>query len=158
MGKPRNPWATKADALPHIIDHCVEDPKTGCVFYNSGKSQGFYTYPTIRIGAAKYQVGRILYEFYYDKVPTLWLLHSCDNPNCVNPKHLVQGSQSENMQDMHRRWRHNGKKLSQEQCTQIRAYPKFRGVGKHLAQLYGVSPALISLIRKGEYRGDNNLG
>lgn len=29
----------------------------------------------------------------------LYVLHSCDNPSCVNPKHLFQGTQKQNLED-----------------------------------------------------------
>lgn len=32
-------------------------------------------------------------------------LHKCDNPNCVNPKHLFMGTQKQNMQDFSRKWK-----------------------------------------------------
>jgi len=31
--------------------------------------------------------------------------HTCDNPRCVNPRHLVVGSQRDNVNDMDRRGR-----------------------------------------------------
>jgi hypothetical protein len=33
----------------------------------------------------------------YDK--SLFVLHSCDNPRCMNPEHLFLGTQTDNMQD-----------------------------------------------------------
>ena len=41
------------------------------------------------------------------------ICHNCDNTSCVNPNHLKQGSQKDNLQDMAKRgrhWRHNATK------------------------------------------------
>lgn len=35
----------------------------------------------------------------YNKWPTQWILHKCDNTSCVNPSHLFEGSPKENTQD-----------------------------------------------------------
>lgn len=31
------------------------------------------------------------------------IMHSCDNPKCVNPAHLSQATNSDNIKDMHRK-------------------------------------------------------
>jgi hypothetical protein len=38
--------------------------------------------------------------------------HTCDNPACINPAHLVKGSQKENVSDMLQRQRGNLKRAS----------------------------------------------
>lgn len=38
--------------------------------------------------------------------PDLNVLHSCDNPSCCNPRHLREGTQADNVDDMMKRGRH----------------------------------------------------
>jgi hypothetical protein len=42
-----------------------------------------------------------IYSFYltYGYKPSLCVLHSCDNPKCVNPNHLREGTHDDNMKD-----------------------------------------------------------
>ena len=76
--------------------------------------------------------------------------HTCDNPCCANPAHLVVGTQHENMQDrMHRgrqaRGERNGRsKLTPEQVRAIRASDR---PSTELAPEHGVSSGTIRTVR-----------
>ena len=73
--------------------------------------------------------------------------HTCDNPSCVNPDHLIVGTQAENARDMAERGRSTkgrqfNAKLSEAQAREIYA---LRGVarGRSVAQRYGVAPSTV---------------
>jgi len=100
---------------------------------------------------------RIMCSIAHGKPPTPKheAAHSCGNRLCVNPKHLIWKTPKENRADKifhntHLRGERNHKaKLTEKQ---VRTIKKLRGkvTGRALAARYGVTPALISRIYKGQ--------
>lgn len=97
---------------------------------------------------------RASYILFTGSIPEgLWVLHKCDVKNCVNPKHLFLGTQSDNMQDSVKKGRTDyvgrnpNAKLSWEKVREIRASDK---TFKDLARIYKVTPRNIALIMRNE--------
>lgn len=70
---------------------------------------------------------RLSYETYVGPIPNgHFILHSCDNPPCINPEHLAPGDHAENMDQMTTRNRSTTgeadgmAKLTDEQVAEIR--------------------------------------
>lgn len=88
------------------------------------------------------------YELHRGAVPDgAGVLHSCDNPPCVNPRHLSVGTQADNMGQMadRRRW---PRKLTDDQMMEVRDSP---GSQAAIAQRFGISQSYVSLIKR-QYR------
>jgi len=63
-------------------------------------------YGQINKGKITYRAHRISYEMFIGPIPDgLLILHSCDNPKCVNPAHLRAGTCQDNTDDMIKRQR-----------------------------------------------------
>lgn len=82
--------------------------------------------------------------------------HTCDTPACVNPAHLLAGTQLDNVADRQQRGRvargeRNGRaKLDAEKVNSIRAAQALGATDDDLATFYGVSAAVIYDIRRGK--------
>lgn len=106
------------------------------------------------------KANRIAYQLTFGDFPNeLKVLHSCDNPACINPKHLFLGTQVENIQDMVRKGRRastageNGtnNKLTWAQVQEIRSRYAAGGVlQRELGAEFGVTQVQISAIVRGK--------
>ena len=99
---------------------------------------------------------RISYEMEYRSVPpSMCVLHTCDNPPCVNPKHLFIGSQKDNIADAHSKGRmrngvslgsaHGRSKLTEAQVSIIL---KDNRTHEKIAKDYKVDRSTVSFIKQ----------
>jgi hypothetical protein len=93
-----------------------------------------------------------------DVKPTDLVLHSCDNPGCVNPAHLRVGTFTDNMRDRASRQpetftrgerNRGGGKLTNDDVRLIRHFLKNFVPRKDVAAIFSVSPSLIEKIAQG---------
>lgn len=49
---------------------------------------------------------RLSYSYFVRNPGKLHVCHHCDNPSCINPKHLFAGTHTDNMKDMCKKGRH----------------------------------------------------
>lgn len=88
---------------------------------------------------------RISYTLYVGELDdSLKVLHTCDNPACVNPSHLVAGTQADNMKDCAEKGRMWLQNLTAEQVLEVRNAP---GTQRSIADKYGISQQQVSRIK-----------
>lgn len=102
----------------------------------------------------------VAFELAHGEIPAgLCVLHTCDNPACVNPAHLYAGTRKQNTKDMMDRERGgHGRlpgsrnpiaKLTEEDVLTIRwMHDNGTLTNKAIAKHFGVSGALIGMIIK----------
>lgn len=135
---------------------------TGC---QSGKNK---PYGVVNWNGVQFRAHRLAWQLTNGTTPgALVVRHTCDNPRCVRPSHLLLGTPADNNRDMWERGRcakgeqngarkhperlargeRNGvSKLTDEAVREIRASRLPLG---HFAKRYGVSEASISGVRRG---------
>lgn len=82
----------------------------------------------------------------------LVVMHTCDNPRCINPDHLRAGTQKENMADRFRKGRanmpygdtHVQSAVTEAQREEIRRRVAAGELKKNLAAEYCVAPSTIT--------------
>ena len=81
-----------------------------------------------------------------------YVLHSCDNPRCCNPKHLRLGDHRENMKDAVKRHRykgtrHHGAKFTNNDINEVRKlYATGKYTQKDIGDMFNVHHSTIHLI------------
>ena len=100
---------------------------------------------------------RVSYFIFNGLIPDgACVLHRCDNPACVNPKHLFLGTQQDNMADKKEKGRnrvgerHQNSRLSLADVIKIRVSAHRGYSQKEIATLFGISQSQVSHIVTGK--------
>ena len=129
------------------------DPDSNCWEWQRTKNQDGYG--RVKVFGVLKSAHRVAYELYTGDIPFgLQVLHSCDNPSCVNPEHLWLGTIKDNNVDKSTKGRarghampgtvHPSHKLTDVQVLAI--YADLRSQSK-IAKEYQVSSSLVGLIK-----------
>ena len=81
------------------------DKSGDCWLWTASKTKEGYGY--FRFDGAMRKAHRMSWLLTNGEIPEGMLVcHTCDNPSCVNPKHLWLGTNRDNMDDMNAKGRH----------------------------------------------------
>jgi hypothetical protein len=106
-------------------------------------------HPSFRAGGKTRRASLIAFMFTTGRWAD-YLRHSCDNPPCCNPGHLIEGTHTDNMRDKVTHGRqprgeaHGRSRLTEAEVIAIRA--DLRGC-RRLARAFGVSVSHVVRIR-----------
>lgn len=123
--------------------------ENGCFIWQGKPSTSGYGHFGVN-GISEY-AHRWAWFFCYSEWPAKWVLHSCDNPMCVNSAHLFIGDHADNMKDAAAKNRMGcPNKLSQQTRETIRAEHRAGGISQRaLARKYRTTQSTVSEICRG---------
>lgn len=126
--------------------------KTGSCWLWTGALAGG-GYGSFRCGGTQYRAHRVAYLLSKGDPTGLFVCHSCDVRECVNPEHLFLGTPKDNMQDKVNKGRQAKgntcglSKLTEDQVREIRRlHAELPRSQTALAKRYGVSQVVIHFV------------
>ena len=97
---------TREEIAERFHGHTVPAPPSECVLWCGHVSGDGYGQFTIR--GRKYGAHRVSYELSNGPIPDgRCVMHKCDVPTCVNPRHLSLGTHADNSHDCVAKKRHS---------------------------------------------------
>lgn len=140
LSKYANPISIRYTVLANGCWECVSHPKD---------KDG---YCKVQRNRKTLKVHRYVYEKEKGTIPDGYVvMHTCDNPTCINPDHLVTGTHNDNQQDKVRKNRQaTGAKNGAAILTaaQVEAIRCSDLSCRQLSKIYGVHFSTISLIKQ----------
>jgi hypothetical protein len=160
------------DTVIQKINEYINQETDECIEYPVLSSDGYGEMQT-RVDGKKihYRMHRVAYQVYYndDLTSKDIICHKCDNPKCVNPRHLFKGTHNDNVQDKCSKGRQakgeengryidgrslikeikdqtkaHGRKLTKEQVLEVR---KLREDGQKLEDISALTGISVSSVK-----------
>jgi len=133
----------------------IEKRMDGCWSWKAARfSKGYGQFTLGEFNHRAHRVSHWNFNGEFDE--TLDVMHSCDNPWCVNPKHLSHGTNQDNRNDSVSKKRHNlGSKngnstLTETKVSEIRKLWKTGNFTKaDLSRKFNISPSVIGGVIEG---------
>lgn len=127
-----------------IVDGSCPEPNSGCSLWMGTVDKDGYGKIGVGSGSGYLQrAHRVSYEAFIGPIPPgRWVLHHCDTPCCVNPRHLFLGNAKINAEDRARKGRN---------CDQRGEKNSMYGKG-YLSRIYGKG-----YLQMGEKNGNARL-
>ena len=108
-------------------------PSQCCWEWTACKSSEGYGY--FKLNTKMLRAHRFAYALSKGEIPDGFVVrHTCDNPACCNPDHLILGTQADNIADMYKR----------KQAMEIYSSPL---PPKQLAKCYSITETAVSKIK-----------
>lgn len=139
----------------------VKPSGDGCWLWQGAKQTTGYGHLSVSHNGRKYQVSahRFSYVLHHDEIPPgMVIMHKCDRPSCVNPTHLLVGTQAENLADMVRKGRmgtapgmlHPFAKITDDDVRAIRRLAAAGVSQRELGRRFGIHNTVVCRIVRRE--------
>ena len=146
---------TRQSGYSRFKSNYTLDKTTNCWNYNKGLNAAGYG--RIQIARRHMLAHRYSYMIHKGFCGERHVLHTCDNPGCVNPEHLFLGTNQDNVDDRVRKdrsYKPRGElavpaKLKDADIIEIRKRLALGHTQEDIAKDYGVSRGPISAINRG---------
>ena len=161
-------WGPRGEGVvDRLIRKSIPVPEAGCWLWLGAVNHNGHGICTTRSGSRLAHVASFT-AFVRPVLPCEVVRHKCDTPSCINPEHLLAGSQRDNVMDMIDRGRHwSHQKTYQPPCGDLHHSAKLRDsdvlaikqakiIGESLgsiAKRYGVTKQAIWYTCKGKRKG-----
>jgi DNA-binding CsgD family transcriptional regulator len=123
-------------------------PEDACWLWRAALDPRGYGQLTIsRFSRGPLKAHRVAYALTHGAVPAgACILHACDEPRCVNPRHLRAGTQRENIHESIQkgRWRAPGRRLTPARRDALLAAVADGARQADVARMFGVSQATVN--------------
>jgi len=133
------------DTLKKILERTVTIPALGCMEWTGCLNTDGYARMSFK-GNSNIKVHRLVYQLTRNiNIDGKIVRHSCDNPTCVNPEHLVIGTVQQNVGDRVERGRSRGHVVD-EDTFKIKTLRNYGASYKDIASHLNIKPKRVEYI------------